>query len=100
MLNVNLLKKDIDSFEVKLKDNKVEFNKKSLKRFAVDRLDKNINVKCDSILEYPASITDIYDFKTRKKIYKEAVRSLEKQTSKIETHEKELESETLILPLV
>ena len=92
MLNVSLLQKDIDSFQTKLLNDKVNYGKQFFTRLGIKRLDRNLRAKC-TIQEYPASITDIYDLKTRKKIYKDAVRNLERNTSKIDTHEKEIKSQ-------
>lgn len=92
MLNVNLLQKAVDSFQTKLKNEKRLYGKQFFTRLGVKRLDRNLRSKC-TIQQYPASITDIYDFKTRQKIYKEAARNIERSITKITTHEKEIKTQ-------
>ena len=92
MLNVNLLQKAVDSFQTKLKNDKSLYGKQFFTRLGVKRLDRNLRSKC-TIQQYPASITDIYDFKTRQKIYKESARNIERSITKITTHEKEIKTQ-------
>ena len=88
MLNINMLSKAVDSFENKLVKDKSKYNKQLFTKLGLNRLEKNLRFKCVSE-EYPESITDIFDFKTRKKVYKDAVRQLERSASKATTLKKE-----------
>lgn len=93
MLNINQLNTAIDSFGIVMKEDKLKFKKQFLKRIGIKKLNRNLKPKC-TIQEYPASITDIYDFKKREEIINETVRNLERSTSKIVTQEKEIKKQT------
>lgn len=94
MLNISMLSKDIDSFELKLINDKAKFSKKLFTRLGIKRLNRNLSTKNCTIQEYPTSVTDIYSFKNRKKIYKDAIRNLERNATKTTTHQKEIATQT------
>lgn len=88
MLNVNMLSKAVDSFENKLIEDRNKYNKQYYNRLGVDRLEKNLHYKCQAT-EFPESITDVFGFEKRQKIYKDAVRQLERASKRIPTIQKE-----------
>ena len=92
MLNISELSHAVDSFDIQLNEDKVRYHKQTFKRLGIKKLDRNLKSKC-TIQEYPASITDIYDFKTRKEIVSESVRLVERNISKIEAQQKEIRSQ-------
>ena len=93
MLNVSMLKKDIDSFTNVIKENKIKYTKKYYKKVGVTGLYRNMRLKC-TVQDYPKSIIDIYDFELRDKIVSKAITDVENYTSKLNNYKKELATQT------
>ncbi len=87
MLNVSMLKNDIDSLTKLIKGSKEEYKAKSLKNLSVHNTMRTLKLKC-TVPTYPKSIIDIYDYDKRDDILSNAYSAVNRQITRLELFKK------------
>ncbi len=82
MLNVNLLRKDIDSFSVKLNKDREDFAKRTVQRLKIGTIGGGINFPCYTST-YPESIEHILQYEKQLMVLNEANRLIKSNLNRI-----------------
>ncbi|WP_394330918.1 LptF/LptG family permease [Aquimarina agarilytica] len=90
MLNVNLLKKDIDSFSVKLNTDREDFARRTVQRLKINSIADGMNFPCE-VDEYPASIEHILQYEKQRTVLNEANRLINSNLNRIKQEAKDVQ---------